>query len=184
MLLRTDFQARCQTALALILKQTARYPHCAIIVGHPHWQDGQIYNSLSFLSAGQTLALYHKQKLPNYDVFDEHRYFSVDDQSVVVDYKNHKIGLLVCEDLWHNAPLDNLKAQQAEWVISINASPYDYSKPYYRQALVRQHANRTHLPIIYLNQVGAKMSWFLMADRLSVINLVKQFANYPCLLIK
>lgn len=150
---RSDFKQRCQDALSSILKASL---HCAVVVGHPHWQNGQIYNALSFFSQGKLLARYHKQQLPNYDVFDEKRYFTADNQTCVVGFKGQKIGLLICEDLWQNNPIDYIKAAQADFVIAINASPYDFEKQKHRQDLVKAHANRTGLPIIYVNQVGGQ----------------------------
>ena len=70
---RNDFKIRCQQALSTI-KQASK--QCGVIVGHPHWQDGVVYNALSLFFEGQQLACYHKQLLPNYDVFDEKRYFT------------------------------------------------------------------------------------------------------------
>lgn len=153
LIFRADFQERCQKALTQIMQASHQ---CAVIVGHPSWQDGRIYNSLSFFSEGKPLALYHKQQLPNYDVFDEQRYFSKGEQTVIVNYKGHKIGLLICEDLWKKTSIDKVKKDGAGFVITINASPYDYQKQKHRQALVKQHANRTGLPIVYLNQIGGQ----------------------------
>ncbi|MDF7670381.1 NAD+ synthase [Orbaceae bacterium ESL0721] len=153
LLFRPDFQVRCEKALTEIILASN---HCAVVVGHPHWQDGKIYNALSFCVDGKRLALYCKQILPNHDVFDEKRYFSTGHDTAVVEFRGHKIGLLICEDLWHNSPIDSIKKEAADLVISINASPYDYTKPYYRNRLVQQQASRTNLPIVYLNQVGGQ----------------------------
>ena len=144
---RDDFKNRCQQALSAI-KQASR--QCGVIVGHPHWQDGLVYNSLSLFFAGQQLACYHKQQLPNYDVFDEKRYFAAGEQTCVVDFKGKKVGLLICEDLWQCEPIDRIAANCADLVISINASPYAYEKPQYRQELIKQHAVITALPIVYV----------------------------------
>ncbi|MWN31984.1 NAD+ synthase [Gilliamella sp. Pra-s54] len=150
---RTDFKDRCQKALALI-EQASK--HCAVIVGHPHWQDEQLYNALSFFCDGKLLACYHKQLLPNYDVFDEKRYFTAGNQTCVVNFKGQKIGLLICEDLWQNQPIDDIKRAQADFVVAINASPYDYEKQQQRYDLVKYHAKRTSLPIVYVNQIGGQ----------------------------
>jgi NAD+ synthase (glutamine-hydrolysing) len=153
LLYREDFKIRCQQALSTI-KQASK--QCGIIVGHPHWQDGVIYNALSLFFDGQQLACYYKQQLPNYDVFDEKRYFTAGEQTCVVDFKGKKIGLLICEDLWQCAPIDRVGASGANLVISINASPYAMEKHKYRQTLIKQHALRTGLPIIYVNQIGGQ----------------------------
>lgn len=153
LIFRSDFKARCQKALLSIQDASKQ---CAVIVGHPSWQNGEIYNSLSFFSEGKQLACYHKQLLPNYDVFDEKRYFTAGNQSGVVSFKGKKIGLLICEDLWQNDPIDQLSEQKVDLVITINASPYDYQKQKNRQALIQDHATRTQLPIVYVNQIGGQ----------------------------
>ena len=150
---RNDFKIRCQQALSTI-KQASK--QCGVIVGHPHWQDGVVYNALSLFFEGQQLACYHKQLLPNYDVFDEKRYFTAGEHTCVVDFKGKKIGLLICEDLWQSEPIDRIDANCADLVISINASPYTYEKQQYRHELIKQHALRTGLPIIYVNQIGGQ----------------------------
>ena len=80
---RADFKDRCEKALSLVQQAST---DCAVIIGHPHWQDGHIFNALSFFYAGKLLTRYHKQQLPNYDVFDEKRYFTADNQSCIVDF--------------------------------------------------------------------------------------------------
>ena len=153
LLYRSDFKARCETALEAISKASSQ---CAVIVGHPHWQDDHIYNSLSFFAEGKQQTLYHKQALPNYDVFDEKRYFSAGNQTSVIDFKGNKIGLLICEDLWQDSLVDQIKMQHADFIISIHASPYDYEKMLHRQDLIHRQAQRTGLPIIYVNQIGGQ----------------------------
>ncbi|WP_442899758.1 NAD+ synthase [Gilliamella sp. App4-10] len=153
LIFRVDFKERCQNALSLIQQASIQ---CAVVVGHPHWQDQNIYNALSFFCDGKLLARYHKQWLPNYDVFDEKRYFSADNQTCAVNFKGQKIGLLICEDLWQNQPIDDIKQAQVDFVVAINASPYDYEKQQQRYNLVKQHAKRTGLAIVYVNQVGGQ----------------------------
>lgn len=150
---RHDFQERCDQALNAV-KQASK--NCAVIIGHPTWQDGKIYNSLSFIYQGEVLALYHKQCLPNYDVFDEKRYFTAGTQSGLVKFKGKTLGLLICEDLWRNEPIDNLKQQQVDLIIVINASPYYYEKLQHRKILLHNHAKRIGLPIVYVNQIGGQ----------------------------
>lgn len=153
LLFRDDFRARCEAELANIAQASKL---CGVIVGHPTWQDGHIYNSLSFFYQGQRLALYHKQQLPNYDVFDEKRYFTAGAQSGIVDFKGYRLGLLICEDLWQAQPIEQLISQGIELLITINASPYDYQKVLQRQQLLEKRAKQLHAPIIYVNQVGGQ----------------------------
>ncbi|QIQ21096.1 NAD+ synthase [Zophobihabitans entericus] len=153
LLYRSDFRFRCEQQLENI---AAASKNCAVIVGHPHWEDGHIYNCLSFFAEGKQVALYRKQQLPNYDVFDEQRYFTAGSDDCIVDFKGHRLGLLVCEDLWTNELVDRLKQKGAEIIITINASPYDTEKTAHREELVRAHCLRTELPIIYVNQIGGQ----------------------------
>lgn len=150
---RPDFKQRCEQALDRI-RQASR--DCGVIVGHPTWQDDKIYNSVSLFFQGELLTVYHKQYLPNYDVFDEKRYFTSGTKDGVVEFKGKKLGLLICEDLWQNEPLDKLKDKQVDLIISINASPYDYEKQQHRRELISSHAKRINLPIVYVNQVGGQ----------------------------
>ncbi|SQI36636.1 Glutamine-dependent NAD(+) synthetase [Leminorella richardii] len=128
----------------------------AIIVGHP-WREGDaLYNALSMFWQGELLARYYKQQLPNYGVFDEKRYFSAGSESCSVDFKGYHLGLLICEDLWFDGPVDALKAKSVDLILSINASPYNREKPYIRNQLLSEHCRRTGIPLVYLNQVGGQ----------------------------
>ncbi|WP_392565767.1 NAD+ synthase [Utexia brackfieldae] len=153
LIFRKDFQQRCESQLNLIQAATQ---DCAVIVGHPTWQAGVIYNSLSFFYQGQRLALYHKQQLANYDVFDEKRYFQVGHTDGIVEFKGVRLGLLICEDLWQDAPVEQLKLHQIDMLISINASPYDEQKAAQRLQLMAKQAQKLSVPIVYVNQVGGQ----------------------------
>ncbi|EPC5391093.1 NAD+ synthase [Serratia liquefaciens] len=153
LLYRNDFYQRCDEQL-LRLQQAST--DVAILVGHP-WREGdKLYNALSLFSEGQLLARYFKQQLPNYGVFDEKRYFQAGNDTCVVELKGYRLGLLICEDLWFPEPVDAAKAAGAEMVLSINASPYNREKPYIRKTLMAGHCQRTHLPLVYLNQIGGQ----------------------------
>lgn len=153
LIFRPDFRERCEAALTAI-KQTDQ--RCGVILGHPVWQDGVIYNSLSFFYQGKRLVLYHKQKLPNHDVFDEKRYFACGRENGIVDFKGYRFGFLICEDLWQAQSIDKLILENIDLLISINASPYDYQKIAQREKLIFKQGNRLGIPIVYVNQVGAQ----------------------------
>ncbi|MCA6219149.1 NAD+ synthase [Photorhabdus antumapuensis] len=153
LLFRADFHQRCCEQLTRLQAASCQ---TAILVGHPWEQDGEIYNALSLFWQGEILARYFKQRLPNYGVFDEKRYFKAGDQSCVVPFKGYNLGLLICEDLWFNEPVDTLKQAGADLILSINASPYNREKPYIRYELIKEHCQRTDLPMIYLNQIGGQ----------------------------
>ncbi|EIT27575.1 NAD+ synthase, partial [Yersinia pestis] len=153
LLYRDDFYQRCEVQLERLQAAT---PHIAVLVGHP-WREGdKLYNALSLFAQGKLLGRYFKQQLPNYGVFDEKRYFSAGHQSCVVELKGYRLGLLICEDLWLDGPIDAVKAAGAEVVLSINASPYNREKPYIRKTLMAAHCQRTGLPLVYLNQIGGQ----------------------------
>ncbi|MGL4600852.1 MAG: NAD+ synthase [Plesiomonas sp.] len=153
LLLRPDLMLRVHTELQRIQQACAK---TTVLVGHP-WRDADaLYNALSVYSNGQLLTRYYKQQLPNYGVFDEQRYFRAGHQPAIIDFAGYRIGLLICEDLWFDQPIDTLHAAGAELIISINASPYDQEKPQTRQRLLEGHCRRTGLPLIYVNQVGGQ----------------------------
>ncbi|MTB80959.1 NAD+ synthase [Providencia stuartii] len=153
LLFRADFTQRCLVQLERLQNASTE---TAIIVGHPWTEAGKIYNALSFFYQGKLLTRYFKQELPNYGVFDELRYFSAGDKTGVVDFKGYRIGLLICEDIWFDGPVDAVKQAGAELLLTINASPYDRNKDHSRSDLLVRHCQRTQLPIIYLNQVGGQ----------------------------
>ena len=153
LLYRNDFYQRCDAQLHRLQQASAEV---AILVGHP-WREGdKLYNALSLFSEGQLLTRYFKQQLPNYGVFDEKRYFEAGNETCVVELKGSQLGLLICEDLWFPEPVDAAKAAGAEMILSINASPYNREKPYIRKTLMAGHCQRTHLPLVYLNQIGGQ----------------------------
>ncbi|KMJ45526.1 NAD+ synthase [Xenorhabdus khoisanae] len=153
LLFRPDLHQRCREQLVRLQEASSQI---GILVGHPWQQDGKLYNALSLFWKGEIVARYFKQLLPNYGVFDEERYFKAGDQSCVIPFKGYNLGLLICEDLWFDAPINALKQAGAEIILSINASPYNREKPNIRSTLIRNHCQRIQLPIIYLNQVGGQ----------------------------
>ncbi|UBX49202.1 NAD+ synthase [Providencia alcalifaciens] len=153
LLFRHDFEERCTAQLKRLQQASGQ---CGIIVGHPWYEDNEIYNALSFFHQGKLLARYFKQELPNYGVFDEPRYFTAAEKTCVVEFKGYQLGLLICEDIWYDEPIDAVKGAGAELVLTINASPYDLNKEHIRSDLLVEHAQRTGLPIVYLNQVGGQ----------------------------
>ena len=74
------------------------------IVGYPRSRDGKLYNVAGLLHRGEIVAEYDKQCLPNYQVFDEKRYFAAGDSACVVDVQGVRIGLSICEDIWEEEP--------------------------------------------------------------------------------
>jgi NAD+ synthetase len=153
LLLRPSFLAACEAALdELALQSTG----IVVVVGHPLRVDGALFNALSVLRDGRVAASYRKQALPNYAVFDEHRYFVCGDAPLVVDVCGVRVGLLVCEDVWH-ADLVRAAAQQgAALLLVANASPFERDKHAEREAMMRQRAGETGCALVYLNRVGGQ----------------------------
>jgi NAD+ synthase (glutamine-hydrolysing) len=116
-----------------------------------------IYNAAAVVSAGKIIDSYHKIILPNYGVFDEYRYFTAGKRLPLYDFDGIKIGVTVCEDIWHrNGPLQILSHSDADIIININASPYERGKPQKREEMLMQWAAEKHFFVAYLNAVGGQ----------------------------
>lgn len=152
LLLRPTLGERVREAMAKL----AEIEGIVVILGYPHIDHHGTFNSAAILQDGSQKGFYHKQCLPNYGVFDEQRYFQKGRNQVLFDYKGITIGLLICEDIWHDEPIHMLKQAGADLVIVINASPFEIGKQTARKSLLTQHSSTHHLPIIYVNTVGAQ----------------------------
>lgn len=129
----------------------------AVLVGHPSGAVGkELYNAASLIADGQCLATYYKQYLPNYSVFDEKRYFVEGNKPCVVEYKNIKFGITICEDIWFTAPAAQAAETGAEIILNLNASPFRRGKSQLREAELQQRVRETGLPIVYVNQIGGQ----------------------------
>lgn len=129
----------------------------AVLVGHPAGTVGEeLYNAASLIADGQCLATYYKQYLPNYSVFDEKRYFIEGVEACVVDYKNIKFGITICEDIWFTAPAAQAADAGAEIILNLNASPFRQGKWQLRETELQQRVKEVGLPIVYVNQTGGQ----------------------------
>ncbi len=116
-----------------------------------------LYNTAFVFYNGKTVYKYHKKHLPNYDVFDEKRYFGSGQEDGVFELLGRKIGLNICEDIWiEDGPADTQARDGAQLILNISSSPFYYSKTQQRQALIKEHIKRGRVPIIYVNQVGGQ----------------------------
>ena len=154
LLLRGDLLDRTEAALAMLYAELPA--DLTVVVGYPRGRDGALFNSAGVISGGKLLAQYDKQCLPNYEVFDEKRYFAAGTEPCVVDIDGLSVGLTICEDIWHPEPAAQAKAAGAAMLININASPFHRGKSSERQELVKSCAAAHQLPIIYVNQVGGQ----------------------------
>ncbi len=127
-----------------------------LIVGHPVSSDRGLYNAASLIHEGKIVATCHKQNLPNYSVFDEHRYFGGGDGFCVVSIKGISVGIAICEDLWFPEPSKKMVDAGAKIILSLNASPFHRGKAGEREAIVSQRVSESRVPVIYANLVGGQ----------------------------
>lgn len=152
------------------VKKLSKSSKTPIMIGYlernPEAKGKRFYNSLAVFSKGEQIFNYRKQLLPTYNIFDEKRYFEEGsaDQSMVFNLNGHRVGVLICEDGWddstptkmYNAsPVKALKAQNPEFVISINASPSNINKAEDRLEVFSKAVSEIlKVPFVYVNQVG------------------------------
>lgn len=127
-----------------------------VVFGLPQRAAGKLYNAALWLRDGKVLAVYHKQCLPNYSVFDEVRYFHAGSEACVVELGGVHFGLTICEDIWESAPVQQAKTAGAEVILVLNASPFHVGKYHERVRVLAQRAQENALSMLYLNMVGGQ----------------------------
>lgn len=160
-----DFISLCESTAQDIAK------HCtdiACIIGLPIRNDvlqgKDLFNAAYFIEDGKVKAITKKALLPTYDVFDEYRYFEPSTTFKCIDFKGKKLALTICEDLWNindnplyvSNPMDELIKEQPDVMINIAASPFSYTHDDERIKVLSDNAKKYHLPVFYVNQVGAQ----------------------------
>ena len=153
LLLRPSLKKRVDRALSQLM---ATLPEIDVILGYPEVEDGVVHNVSALISGGRIQARYRKKQLPNYQVFDEKRYFAPGHETVVVDWKGLKLGLTVCEDIWTQEPVRSAALAGADVVININASPFHVGKQQERLNVVRRRVEENRVPVVYVNMVGGQ----------------------------
>ncbi|XKH60533.1 NAD+ synthase [Halomonas sediminis] len=154
LLLRPSMEARLRHARAHMAEKMAR--DVLVIIGYPGVREGKRYNLAGLLHDGQWQAEYAKQALPNYEVFDEQRYFLPGTTPLVFEHKGASLGILICEDLWDGGPVQAACDAGADILVSLNASPFHHDKPNERRRLLEQHAQDVQRPIVYVNTIGGQ----------------------------
>ena len=169
LLLREGFTAACDRAVEKLA--TSIPAGLGVIVGHPtHWHvpHHRSANAASLLTEGRVQATVHKLLLPNYDVFDERRYFRPADRTSPILFRGLRLGLHICEDAWwgepdtfHHTdpnsvsdPVAELAAQGIDLLVNVSASPFAIHKVERRDGILRRHAVRHRVPLVFVNQVG------------------------------
>lgn len=153
LLLKPSLEQAIELALDAVLDQVK---DIYVVLGYPRHVDGALFNCAGVLFNGVLIAEYNKQKLPNYRVFDDKRYFEAGNQALVVDIDGIRIGLSISEDIWHQEPSALAKEAGAQIMFNLNASPFHMEKVNVREALLHKRALEVNLPILYVNYMGAQ----------------------------
>jgi NAD+ synthase (glutamine-hydrolysing) len=172
LLLRPAFMRACAEALADCAAALADLQGLHVVVGHPWQQEtpGGIrsrslavqarFNAVSVLSEGKVLATYAKRELPNYQVFDERRYFASGRDAglgpVVFEIEGLKFGLNICEDAWFDEPARAARAAGADVLCVLNASPFHLGKPAEREERMAACARDLRMPVLYAHLSGGQ----------------------------
>ncbi|BDT68033.1 glutamine-dependent NAD(+) synthetase [Comamonadaceae bacterium OS-1] len=162
--LRPAFIAACDDAVKTVARELAGLKGLHVVVGHPQGGDDRTksvavqyrFNVASVFCEGQLVATHIKRELPNYQVFDERRYFTPGQGVCVFAVEGVQVGLLICEDAWFDAPALSAKAAGAELLAVINASPFHMGKGGERVLRMADRARSVALPLVYAHIVGGQ----------------------------
>ena len=155
LVLRYSFLDEIDTYLKLLVEETKK-PGPAILVGLPVRDKNQIFNSVVLIDNGEIISIQHKCHLPNYDVFDEERIFNKGNLPGPINFRGLKIGLAICEDIWHEDVVECLAETGAELLIVLNGSPYNREKQDLRTNVAMQRVVESGLGLVYVNQIGGQ----------------------------
>jgi len=153
LVLRPAFLDACARELIALAAAVGKTP---VAVGFPERDGGVRYNSLALLAQGRVRAVYRKQMLPNYRVFDEDRYFEPGNAPCVVDIDGIAVGFIICEDVWFAGPAKQAKDAGAQVIVVPNGSPYHTRQQEARREQLGARARETGLPFVYANRVGGQ----------------------------
>ena len=166
--LRPAFMQASDAALKDLTQRLADLRDMTVVVGHPQGGERRTpsvavqerFNCASVLRHGQVIATYAKRELPNYQVFDERRYFVPGNGVCVFEAGEEgarvRVGLLICEDAWFDEPARLAQQAGAQVLAVINASPFHVGKGYEREAVMAERARATGLPLVYAHLVGGQ----------------------------
>ncbi|MCK4950968.1 MAG: NAD+ synthase [Gammaproteobacteria bacterium] len=153
LLLRPGFHMQVLRALEQVRHEVRGID---MVLGYPNQTADGTFNSAALIQEGEISAIYNKQHLPNYSVFDERRYFTHGSNACVVNIKGVPVGLTVCEDIWSPEPVRQAVEAGARLIINLNASPFHLAKENEREEAVRQRIEECGVPVIYVNLVGGQ----------------------------
>ena len=155
LVLKPDFQEACREACEALAAETADGGP-ALLVGLPWREDGRLYNAVALLDGGEVAAVRNKVLLPNYGVFDEKRVFDPGEMPGPVSFRDVRIGVPICEDIWQPAVVECLEENGAEMLLVPNGSPFETTKDDIRLNIAVERVVESGLPLAYVNQVGGQ----------------------------
>ncbi|WP_066628170.1 NAD+ synthase [Labilibacter marinus] len=189
---REEFVEQCLQQVDIIAKKCKSV---TAIVGcpsiNPEPKGKKLFNSAFVLGNGKIQSVHNKTLLPNYDVFDEYRYFQPNSEFSLVEINGKKLAITICEDLWDEQPVANsfaksklytkspmkeLKQLNPDLVINIAASPFSYNQGEIRQQIIKNKAAKNQLPYVYVNQIGANTE-LVFDGRSMVVNSQGKVVN-------
>ncbi|HRD49508.1 MAG TPA: NAD+ synthase [Candidatus Contendobacter sp.] len=153
LLLRPGFVHQVEPALRRLCVEIAGI---TAVVGYPAVTPEGLRNSAAVIGDGAIQAIYHKQLLPNYSVFDEKRYFVAGAEPTVTTIKGVRVGITICEDVWQPEPTRKAIAAGAQLLLNLNASPFHAGKGSLRLDILRRRVAESGIPIVYVNLVGGQ----------------------------
>lgn len=158
LLLKPAFAAACARGLDAFVAATSIAPGVLAIIGAVEEASGKRFNCAVFVRDGEVVAIHRKRLLPNYAVFDEHRWFDEGAAEVpVVEVNGVRVGAVVCEDAWFaDGPIRDAAANGADLVVIVNGSPFAKGRLDERILMCAQRAQEVQRPLIYVNQVGGQ----------------------------
>ncbi len=163
LVLKPMFLDRVDAALEALAADTADGGP-GVLIGAPWREDrearaplrGKVFNAAVLMDGGEILGTRYKHELPNYGVFDEVRLFAAGPLNGPMNFRDVRLGILVCEDMWFPEVSECLVESGAEILVCINASPYELEKEDERLQLGVARVLETELPLVYVNQVGGQ----------------------------
>lgn len=126
------------------------------VIGHARLENNILFNSASVLHNNEIIGYQDKTYLPNYDVFDEKRYFSKSEKYQLIKINSTNVGITICEDVWKDGPVESLKELGAELILNLSASPFNKGKEKVREEVLENRSKQNKIPIAYCNLVGGQ----------------------------
>jgi NAD+ synthase len=155
LILKPEFVRRTMEVTERLVAATAT-PGPAMLIGTAIAEEGATYNAIILANEGKVLGRTLKRELPNYGTFDEKRIFTPGPMPEPIEFMGVKLGIPICEDIWHDYMCNHLAAVGADFLLVPNGSPYELNKDDIRQAMVKSRCAASGLAMAYINRVGGQ----------------------------